>query len=188
MIIVYFLVNRKKLNNIISSNFLWNILVLWSHIYICIYRERNYANSGTWLHNSTQKVPKNDWKGRCCLSDHLSVMYISLCQNTLLHNLPLKPSHWLRCAGGVRTRVLLMHLLKPPFTLLCDAGSAFSKSCFCFATSPFGFCIAGREKGLATSSLPAGLLILVVAVASSFLFLPALREKPSSDLPWRYQH
>ena len=31
---------------------------------VCVCVCVNYVNSGIWLHNSTQKVPKNDWKGK----------------------------------------------------------------------------------------------------------------------------
>lgn len=78
MIIVYFLVNKKKLNNIISSNF-YEIYLYYGVIYICVYIEREIMQiQALDFTIPLKKVPKNDWKGRCCLSDHLSVMYISL--------------------------------------------------------------------------------------------------------------
>lgn len=87
-------------------------------------------------------------RGRCCLSDHLSMTSISLIlKNTHFCTTCLwnpandlvcwRSEEWVCCSSPFEATL---------YTLLCDAGSAFSKSCFCFATSPFRFCMAGGGR------------------------------------------
>lgn len=60
MIIVYFLVNKKKLNNIISSNF-YEIYLYYGVIYICVYIEREIMQiQALDFTIPLKKVPKND--------------------------------------------------------------------------------------------------------------------------------